>query len=135
MNKPTNNADHELTEAYLEWRRLAEAEGQAIQACNWSLLAACQKALQNLQTRITKLSDAARSEWKKMGAARKQREAQVNATIFELIELEKRNSTLLKSIRETAHERLEQLDRAGQNLKRIHRSYSSETPVIWSSFS
>jgi ElaB/YqjD/DUF883 family membrane-anchored ribosome-binding protein len=129
------SADHDLTEAYQEWRRLAEAEGQAIQACNWSLLAACQKALQNLQTRITNISSAARAEWKKMGTARKQREEQVNATIYELIELEKRNNTLLKSIRETAHQRLEQLDRAGKNLKRLQRSYSSETPVTWSSFS
>lgn len=129
------SADHDLTEAYQEWRRLAEAEGQAIQACNWSLLAACQKALQNLQTRITNISSAARAEWKKMGTARKQREEQVNATIYELIELEKRNSTLLKSVRETAHQRLEQLDRAGHNLKRLQRSYSTETPMAWSSFS
>ena len=129
------NADHELTEAYQEWRRLAEAESQAIQACNWSLLAACQKALLNLQSRITKISGAARSEWKKMGAARKKREEQVNATIYELIELEKRNNTLLKSIRETTQQRLEQLDRAGNNLKRIHRSYSTESPAVWSSFS
>jgi hypothetical protein len=129
------SADHELTEAYQEWRRLAESEGQAIQACNWSLLAACQKALQNLQLRITKISSAARSEWKKMGVARKKREEQINATIYELIELEKRNNTLLKSIRETTQERLEQLDCAGKNLKRIHRSYSSESPIGWSSFS
>ena len=129
------SADHELTQAYQEWRRLAEAESQAIQACNWSLLSACQKALQNLQTRITSISSAARSEWKKMGAARKKREEQVNATIHELIELEKRNHTLLKSIRETTQQRLEQLDRAGHNLKRLHRSYASHTPAAWSSFS
>ena len=129
------SADHELTEAYQEWKRLAEAEGQAIQACNWSLLAACQKALENLQARITKISGAAQAEWKKLGAARKKREEQVNATIYELIELEKRNNTLLNSIRETTHQRLEQLDRAGHNLKRIQRSYSSHTPAAWSSFS
>ncbi|MFO1487716.1 MAG: hypothetical protein U1F65_04490 [Verrucomicrobiota bacterium] len=129
------SADHELNEAYQEWRRLAEAEGQAIQTCNWSLLSACQKALQNLQGRITTLSAAARAEWKKLGAAQKQREEQVNATIFQLIELEKRNNTLLKAIRETTHQRLEQLDRAGKNLKRVHRMYSSDAPVGWSSFS
>ncbi len=129
------NADHELTAAYQEWRRLAEAESRAIQSCDWSLLSACQKALLHLQSRITQLSQAARSEWKKMGAARKQREAQVNATIYELIELEKRNHTLLNAVRETAQARLEQLDRAGHNLKRLHRSYTSESPAAWSSFS
>lgn len=129
------NADHELTAAYQEWRRLAEAEGEAIQSCNWSLLSACQKALLHLQTRITEVSAAARTEWKKMGAARRQREEQVNATICELIELERRNDTLLKAVKETTRQRLEQLDRAGQNLKRIHRSYSSQTTAGWSSFS
>ena len=129
------NADHQLNEAYQEWRRLAEAEGQAIQACDWSLLSACQQALKHLQTRITELSAAARAEWKKMGAARKEREAQINKTIFELIELEKRNSNLLNSIRENARQRLEQLDRARNNLKRIHQSYTTSTPPLWSSFS
>ena len=129
------SADHELTAAYQEWRRLAEAESLAIQACDWSLLSACQKALQHLQSRITQLSHAARSEWKKLGAARRKREEQINATIYELIELEKRNHTLLQSVRESAHERLEQLDRAGHNLKRLHRTYTSESPVAWSSFS
>ena len=129
------NADHELTAAYQEWRRLAETEGQAIQSCNWSLLSACQKALLHLQSRITEVSAAARTEWKKMGAARRQREEQVNATIRELIELEHRNDTLLKAIRESTKQRLEQLDLAGQNLKRIHRSYNNQTPTGWSSFS
>ena len=128
-------ADHELTKAYQEWHRLAEAEAQAIQACNWSLLAACQMALRNLQTRITKISTAARMEWKKMGTARKTREAQINTMIRELIQLEKRNDTLLKSIRETAKQRLEELDHASNNLKRIQRSYSSKSPMVWSSFS
>ena len=129
------NADQELTEAYQEWRRLAEAESRAIQACDWSLLSACQKALLHVQPRITQLTNAARNEWKKLGAARRQREAQVNATIYELIELEKRNHTLLQAVRETAQARLEQLDRAGHNLKRLHRTYAGETTAAWSSFS
>ncbi len=129
------SADHELSAAYQEWRRLAEAESLAIQACDWSLLSACQKALQHVQSRITQLTSAARSEWKKLGAARREREAQVNATIYELIELEKRNHTLLKSVRETAQERLEQLDSAGHNLKRLHRTYTSKSAAAWSSFS
>ena len=129
------SADHELTAAYQEWRRLAEAESRAIQACDWSLLSACQKALLHLQTRITSISAAARQEWEKMGAARRRREAQMKATIFELVELEKRNQTLLQAVRKTATQRLEQLDRAGHNLKRLQRSYAGDPPVAWSSFS
>jgi len=129
------NTDHELNEAYQEWRRLAEVEGQAIQSCNWSLLSACQKALQNLQERVTRLSKAARDEWKKMGAGRVAKEKQNNATVRELIEMERRNNTLLQAIRETAQQQLEQLHRAGHNLKKVHQSYSGERTVAWTSFS
>ena len=129
------NAETELTEAYLEWRRLAESEGVAIQSCNWSLLAACQKALANLQQRITNLSQAVRAEWQKPGSTHKAKEKKINATIHELIALEQRNDTLLKSVRETALQQLEQLDRSGQNLKRIQRSYSGEAPLAWTSYS
>ena len=129
------SAENDLNAAYLEWRRLAESEGQAIQACNWSLLAACQKALENLQQRITNLSKAVKDEWEKSGSARKAKEKNLNATIHESIALEHRNHTLLKSVREAAHQKLEELDRAGHNLKRIHRSYSGELPVAWTSFS
>ena len=129
------NAETELTEAYQEWRRLAESEGQAIQGCDWSLLAACQKALANLQQKITRLSQAAKNEWEKSGSARKAKEKKINDTIHELIALEQRNDTLLKSVRETARQQLERLDRSGQNLKRLHRSYSGETPLAWFSYS
>ena len=129
------NAEAELAEAYQEWRRLAESEGQAIQTCNWSLLAACQKALANLQQRITNLSQAAKAEWEKSGAARKAKEKKITVTIHELIALEQRNDTLLKAVRETARQQLEQLDRVGHNLKRIHRSYSGEAPQAWTSYS
>ena len=50
------NATDDLTAAYQEWRRLAEAEGEAIRVCDWGLVSACQKALQLLQGRITRLS-------------------------------------------------------------------------------
>ena len=129
------SAEQDLDAAYLEWRRLAESEGQAIQACNWSLLSACQKALANLQQRITQLSRAAKAEWEKSGAARKAKEKKIHATIHELIALEQRNDTLLKSVRQNALQQLEQLDRAGHNLKRIHRSYSGESPLAWTSYS
>jgi hypothetical protein len=127
--------DHELTAAYDEWRRLAEAEGQAIQTCNWGLLSACQSALKNLQERISKLSESARKEWKKLGAARVVKEKNLNATIHELIALEHRNSILLQAIRETAEQKLRELDGASRNLKRIHQSYTGQSAAAWTSFS
>src|ERR1051325_7487270 len=115
------NPEHELTAAYDEWRRLAEAEGQAIQTCNWSLLSACQNALKNLQRRCTDLSELARNEWKKLGPLGAAKQKKLNTTVQELIALEHRNSILLNAIRESAHQKLEQLGDAGRNLKRIQR--------------
>jgi hypothetical protein len=70
-----------------------------------------------------------------MGSGRSAKSKHLDATIRELIDLERRNHTLLNSIRENAQQQLEQLDRAGRNLKRIHRSYSGELPNAWNSFS
>ena len=129
------NAERELTAAYYEWRRLAEAEGQAIQTCNWSLLSACQNALKNLQQRVTELSELARNEWKKIGSSGVAKQKKFNDTIHELIALEHRNSILLRAIRESGQQKLEQLGDAGRNLKRIQRTYSGESTVAWTSFS
>lgn len=129
------NPDVELSAAYEEWRRLAEAEGQAIQKCDWSLLSACQNALKNLQECITRLSELARDEWKKLGPARIAKEKKFNATIHELIAIEHRNSILLQSLREAAREKLGQLDSAGRNLKRIQRTYAGEPQAAWTTFS
>jgi ElaB/YqjD/DUF883 family membrane-anchored ribosome-binding protein len=129
------SADRDLNEAYQEWRRLAEAEGEAIRTCNWNLLSACQKALHGLQQRIVVLSEAARREWSRLGTERLVRQKTLEATVRELIELERNNETLLNSVREAAREKIEQLDQAGRNLKRIRRSYVRECPTAWTSFS
>ena len=57
------SAESDLREAYREWRRLAQAEGQAIRAANWSLLSACQKALALLREHITTLLPKVQQEW------------------------------------------------------------------------
>jgi hypothetical protein len=129
------NSERDLTEAYLEWRRLAEAEGEAIGARNWSLVSACQKALQNLPDRIARLSAAAREDWSKPGGNRAAKEGLLKATIHELIQLEKRNHTLLGSMKSAMRTKLDQLDEAGRNLKQIQRSYGAGRPATWTSFS
>lgn len=129
------NAERDLAEAYQEWRRLAEAEGAAIGAQNWSLVAASQMALHQLQEQITRLSVAARKEWLKSGCNLPAKENNLKATIQELIALEQRNQTLLGSIQEATRATLAQLNRAGRNLKQIHRTYRQIQPAAWTSFS
>lgn len=125
------NAERQLSEAYGEWRHLAEVEGEAIAARNWMLVSACQKALQNLQKRISRLSPVAREE-----RSRQDRNGTINAhameaTVRELIGLERRNQTLLNGLCEAARVKLDELGRAGRNLKQIQRSYGSPHSPAW----
>jgi len=128
-------AAQDLTEAYQEWRRLAEAEGEAIRLCNWSLVAACQTALQNLQERITRLSPAARDEWAKRGPRGIAERKTLNAAVRELIQLQRRNQTLLNAICNRTRAKLEELNQAGRTLKQLRNSYGAAQSAGWSSFS
>jgi len=124
-----------MLEAYREWRRLAEAEREAIKASDWSLLSAFQKALENIYRQISKLSSAAREEWAQSGCDRAAKEKLLDATIRELLVLGRGNQALLNGVREAAQARLKQLDQAGLNLQRIKHSYGFTPPPAWSSFS
>jgi hypothetical protein len=128
-------ADAALHEAYQEWRRLAELEGEAIRARNWTTTADCQRHLSALQPRIIRLREQAREEWKRAGADIMARENKLRAIISGLIELESRNSSSLDEARAIAQEKREELGLAGQNLKRIQRSYAPASPAVWNSFS
>jgi len=129
------NAERDLTEAYQEWRGLAETKGAAIGARNWSMVAACHKAVQQLQERISRLVPAARKEWPRSGSNRAVKQSVLNATIHELIKLEQRNQTLLQAMKEATRVKLDQLSQAGRNLQQIQRSYGMDRPTGWSSFS
>jgi predicted nucleic acid-binding Zn-ribbon protein len=128
------NAGRDLTEAYQEWRRLAEAEGEAIGAGDWRRLSACQQELQRLQTRITPLTPSAREEWSRSEVGRTARE-RVKAAIRELLELHGRNQARLREKMEATRAQLDQLRQAGRNLKQIQRSYVFNRPARWTSFS
>ena len=129
------NATDDLTAAYQEWRRLAETEGEAIRVCDWGLVSASQKALQHLQERITQLSPLAKHEWAKRGARGAAERRALKAAVCELIKLQRRNQTLVHAICETTRAKLEELNQAGQNLKRLRSSYGAAQPAGWCSFS
>jgi uncharacterized protein (DUF58 family) len=129
------SAEQALFDAYSEWRRLAEAEGKAIQLRNWNFLSECQETIKKFQPLITQLTLAARSEWEKSGADRMEKEKFIHAVVWELIELGKRNKMLLQIAREAALAKREQLAEAERNLKRLKISYISARPAEWTSFS
>lgn len=129
------SADAQLRDAYAEWRRLAEAEGEAIHARNWPQLLDCQNALQQLQPRIIRFTEAAQQEWTRLGVNRADREQDFRTVVSELIELEWRNNALLNVVTQAARVEINELEQAGQNLRRVQRSYAPNRPPAWTSFS
>lgn len=129
------NADHDLQHSYREWRRLAEAEGEAIRAGNWMLVFDCQNALRQLQPRIVRQTDAARREWAALGLDAEAKEDDLHAIINCLIQLQSRNGSLINARRCLAQEELAKLEQASLTLRRIQRSYVPAGSAGWNSLS
>jgi len=124
-----------LFEAYQDWRRLAELEGEGIRARDWTLVTDCQNRLTALQTRIIRLTSDARTEWRRTDVDLAQKESNLRQAVSSLMELEMANSASLSGAREATRAQLDQLDTARQNLKRVEHTYSSVPSAGWNSFS
>ena len=129
------SAEQALREAYREWQRLAEAEGEAIRAANWSLLFACQKTLQLLRERITGLLPKVHQEWAETPADRVKRREELLAMVHRLIDKTRQNQTLLRGMREAAQVKIKNLGEARNKLKQLRGSYAQTTVSTWHSFS
>jgi hypothetical protein len=129
------DAQRELTEAYAEWRRLVEAAGEAIRVRDWDRVSACQTDLQNLQTRISRLTPAARTAWSLSDCDRAVQDRWLNTTVQDLIQLERRNLNLLAGMKENTCAKLNQLGQARRNLNQIQRSYGFKPRATWNSIS
>jgi len=122
-----------LQDACAQWRRLAEAEGQAIRAGDWPLVADCQRALRQLQGPLSSQLQQSRREWAALGSDGVNREEHFRSLLSQLVELEKRNLGWLASRRHWLSQQVEQLGRSSRNLRLIHRSYSPAVPAGWTS--
>ena len=117
------NAEKELLNAYRDWHRLACAEAKAIHTRNWDLLADCQRAITDFQTLTSRVIIEARKEWESAGFNPVEKERHLQVYIQELIALTRDNQSLLQSAKDGAALKLEELGLAGQNIKRLQRSY------------
>ena len=129
------NANRDLQHSYREWRRLAEAEGEAIRSGNWMLVFDCQNALRQLQPRIIRQTEAARSQWAALDLDPEEMENDLHEVVRSLIEVESRNNSLIDARRCMAQEELAKLEMASLSLRRIQRSYVPATLAAWNSFS
>jgi hypothetical protein len=128
------NTDCDLQHSYQEWRRLAEAEGEAIRAGNWMLVFDCQNVLRQLQPRIIRQTEAARREWTALGLDAEAMECEMDTMIHTLSELESRNNSLINARRCLAQEELAKLEQASLTLRRIQRSYVPAVPRMGTFF-
>ena len=126
------NAEAELLHAYREWRRLAEAEGQAIEMRDWTLLADCQKAIEDFQKLVGALNTEARHEWERTGQDCDKKEAILRVFRHELVAITQRNQRLLQAAQAEAQNKLNDLNEAGRNLKLLQRSYAYGADSAWS---
>jgi hypothetical protein len=124
-----------LFDAYNSWEQLTQAEGAAIQSGDWSRVAECQQAKQGLQKRIIHLTESAQAECIETGLDAKIFERDLRPIINNLISMENRNSELIALRRQAADVEKLDLDQASQNLRRVHKSYSSPSSAVWNSYS
>jgi hypothetical protein len=122
-----------LQDTCFQWRRLAEAEGQAMRAGNWPLVADCQAALQELQGPLSSQIAQARQQLAASRSSVANGEEQLRNLLLPLMDLEKRNLNWLATRRQRLSQQVEQLGRTSRNLRRIHRSYSPAAPPDWTS--
>jgi hypothetical protein len=128
-------ANQQLRNAYAEWRRLAEQEGEAIRQSNWPAVEICQTSLHDLQPQIIRWTQQAREEWMRQGSDIALEEDSLRAVIGELIDIERRNSATLNDVRQAAHAEARQLEQTGQTLRQVQRSYAPQPSSAWTSFS
>ena len=118
------NAERELHQMCEEWRRLAEAEGEAIRAGNWPFVDDCQQAMKKLQPRMLQLQTESTTD-----------PHALRALAANLIEIESRNQTCLDARRAAVTEQLANLGETARKLKRLKRSYAPGAPATWTSLS
>lgn len=129
------SATNQLQNAYQEWRRLAEIEGEAIRASNWPKVQQCQNSLHELQPQIIRWTQEARNEWVQLNLDVTAQENALRAVIGELIEIERRNSACLNDVRQTTEVQFRELEQSGHTLRQVQRSYAPNRAPAWNSFS
>ena len=120
------SASEELTDLFRQWRLLTEQEGRAIAAGAWLQVDGFQSAKARLQPRISELSQRIEPQV---------HEARFRPLIEELMEMERRNSALVRREQATVEEQQQSLDRTQRNLRHIQKSYLPPARTHWQSYS
>jgi hypothetical protein len=128
------SAKDRLFDTYAEWRRWTEEEGDAIRQSDWPKVHSCQRAKLELQPRIMKFTDDARTETVGTGTRWEDIEKDLRREVASLIQMETRNGQVLDTVRRLAQAEQAELDRSRRQLQRV-RSYAPVRTSVWSSYS
>jgi len=128
------SAKDRLFDTYAEWRRWTEEEGEAIRQSDWPKVQDCQRAKLELQPRILKFTDDARTETVGSGVRWEDIEKDLRREVASLIQLETRNGQVLDTVRRLAKAEAAELERTRRQLRQV-RSYAPVTQSAWSSYS
>ena len=126
--------DSQLWDVYQQWKHLTEEEGMAILTSNWSEVRRCQKAKQDLQPEIIRLTDQAKKELTST-TARDTFEGRIREVVNELILLESRNNNTLQERMDQVQRERTELELTSQRLKQVHRSYAPRSGPVWNQYS
>ena len=130
------SAREQLDALYAQWRSLTQAEAEAIRLAAWEQLEQHQAAKAKLQPLMTQAFAELRLEMPSHFAERESIDTAIRATVDDLIQLEKNNSTLLAAKRQAAEVQKTDLERTSRNLRQIQRSYIGMLPrAHWQSYS
>lgn len=122
--KPTPN---ELLGLYAEWRDLTGAESVAIRSERWDVVTELQRRKADLQGRVEAVSGRHLP-----GSAAL---ADLAPLIHELMTLEADNARLMDGKLEVGRQQRADLDRSGNNLRRLRGSYGQARATTWQSYS
>ena len=109
-----------------EWRRLAEAEGDAIRTGNWALAQDCQREQAQLRSAIERLDNEVQAE--RRPQTTQELRSWVREEFAGLIEVEKQNLAWVELHREKLTERVLAAEKSRGNLRKLRLSYSSADP-------
>jgi hypothetical protein len=115
----------ELHRLLQEWRRLAEAEGEAISDGNWALAQDCQCALAKLRARYDEFRQSNGNSPDVSTTASEQRDFPFRAELLDLIEIEQRNLHRVTERQGGLRQLLAQADLNQRRLRQIRCSYAN----------
>jgi hypothetical protein len=116
----------ELAALYEQWRNLTGDEGDAIAAGDWTGVEQFQAAKARLQPRIAEIS-------RRLDSVTHER--RFRSLVEELMQLERRNISLLQRRRQAAEVQRQELDRTSRHLRQLHKSYVPPARTHWQSYS